>query len=87
MSLLYTRTNNPIRLVDLLMREPLASLEILLLERRIEYTQSPYFSSAGRIVAFYVGFGFAVGGLEGEGTCGLWRGMGVSFMYPPFMMG
>lgn len=58
-------------LVDLLVWEPLARLEILLLERRIQHAQSPYFARRGRVVALDVCFGFAVGGLEGEGARGL----------------
>jgi len=53
------------------MREPLARLKILLLKRRIQHAQSPYFACGRCVVAFYVGFGFAVRGLQGEGTCGL----------------
>jgi hypothetical protein len=58
-------------LVDLLMREPLARLQVLLLERRIQHAQPPYLARARRVVALDVGFGFAVCGLEGEGACGL----------------
>lgn len=58
-------------LVDLLVREPLGRLQILLLQRRIKNTQSPYLAGRGRVVALYVGFGFAVGGLKGEGAGGL----------------
>lgn len=53
------------------MREPLARLEILLLKRRIQDTQPPYLSRRRRIIAFYISFGFAVRGLQGEGTCSL----------------
>ena len=53
------------------MRKPLPRLEILLLERRIQYPHAPYLPRTGRVVAFYIRFGFAVGGLEGEGSCGL----------------
>jgi hypothetical protein len=60
-----------LHLVNLLMRKPLARLQILLLERRIQHSQAPYFSRRRRVVALDVGFGFAVRGLEGEGTCGL----------------
>ena len=58
-------------LIDLLMREPLARLEILLLKRRIQHAQSPYLARRRCVVAIYVGFGFAVRGLVGEGTCSL----------------
>jgi hypothetical protein len=68
-ALVYTHPMH--RLVNLLMREPLARLQILLLERRIQHTQPPYLARTRRVVALYVCFGFAVGGLEGEGTCGL----------------
>jgi hypothetical protein len=51
------------RLIDLLMREPLARLQILLLERRIQHAQSPYLPRTRRVVTLYVGFGFAVRGL------------------------
>jgi len=59
------------KLVDLLVRKPLARLEILLLERPIQNTQSPYLAGRGRVVALDVCFGLAVGGLEGKRTCGL----------------
>jgi hypothetical protein len=51
-------------LVDLLVREPLASLEVLLLERRIQYAQTPYLARRRRIVALHVGLGLAVRRLE-----------------------
>lgn len=51
------------RLVNLLVREPLARLEILLLERRIQNAQSTYLARGGGVVALDVCFGFAVGGL------------------------
>lgn len=55
------------------MRKPLARLQILLLERRIQHPETPYLPRARRVVALDVGFGFAVCGLQGEGTCGLDR--------------
>lgn len=58
-------------LIDLLMRKPLAGLQVLLLERRIQHTQPPYLARARGVVALNVGFGFAVCGLEGEGACSL----------------
>jgi hypothetical protein len=60
------------QLVNLLMREPLARLEVLLFKRCIQDAQSPYLPCARRVVACYLCFGFAVRGLEGEGACGLW---------------
>jgi hypothetical protein len=62
-----------LHLVDLLMRKPLAWLEVLLLERRIQHTETPYLAGRGRIVSLDLGFSFAVGGLEGEGSCGLYH--------------
>ena len=58
-------------LVYLLVREPLARLEVFLLERRIQHAQSPYLSCRGRVVALDVCFGFAVGCLQGKGAGGL----------------
>lgn len=58
-------------LVDLLVRKPLARLQILLLERRIQYAQPPYLAGAGRVVALDVRLLFPVGGLEGGCACGL----------------
>lgn len=66
---LSTQTHR--RLVNLLVRKPLARLQVLLLQRGIQHAQTPYFARRRRVVAFYVGFGLAVGGLEGEGTCSL----------------
>jgi len=57
--------------INLLMRKPLARLQILLLKRRIQHAQTPYLARARRVVARDVRFGFAVCSLEGEGTCGL----------------
>jgi hypothetical protein len=51
-------------LVDLFVREPLASLEVLLLERRIQYAQTPYLARRRRIVALHIGLGLAVRRLE-----------------------
>jgi hypothetical protein len=70
-SIPITWYTHPVALVNLLVRKPLARLEILLLERRIQHTQAPYLACARRIVAFDVRFGFAVRGLQGEGSCGL----------------
>lgn len=58
-------------LVYLLVRKPLTRPQILLLERRVEHAQAADFPRGGRVVPLYVGFRLAVGGLEGEGTCGL----------------
>lgn len=55
-------------LVDLLVREPLGRLEVLLLQRRVQDAQSPYLARRGRVVALYVCFGLAVCGLQGEGA-------------------
>jgi hypothetical protein len=54
------------------MREPLARLKILLLERRIQYTQAPDLARRRRVVALDVGLLAAVGGLEGGGACSLY---------------
>ena len=72
---------SPIPLVYLLMRKPLARPQILLLERGVEHAQAADFPRGGRVVAFYVGFRLAVGGLEGEGTRGLWAGLACSSVY------
>jgi hypothetical protein len=69
-------------LVDLLVRKPLARLEVLLRKRRIQYTQPPYLAGRGRVVALDVGFGFAVGSLEGEGSCGLINGQPLIRRHP-----
>ena len=71
-----TYANSPlpgafVHLVNLPMREPLAWLEILLFKRGIKDTQAPYFACRRRVVALDVGFGLAVGGLQGEGAGGL----------------
>lgn len=53
------------------MRKPFAWLKILLLKRGIQNTQAPYLARRRRIVALYVGFGLAVGSLQGKSACGL----------------
>ncbi len=58
-------------LINLLMRKPFTRLQILLLQRRIQYPQPPYLARRGCVVAFYLCFCFAVGCLQGQGTCRL----------------
>ena len=65
------RKKNRYVLIDLSVREPLARLEILLLKRGTENAQTPHFAGRRRVVALDVGFGLAVGGLEGESAGGL----------------
>lgn len=60
-----------LRLIYLLVREPLARLQILLLKRRIQYTQSPYLASRRRVVALNLGLLLAVCGLKGGCAGGL----------------
>jgi hypothetical protein len=55
-------------LINLLVRKPLARLQILLLERRIQHAQTPYLACTRRIIALDVRFSFAVCGLESEGS-------------------
>ena len=56
------------------MRKPLASLEILLLERGIQHAEAADLARGRRVVALDVCFGLAVGGLEGERAGGLeWK--------------
>ena len=55
-------------LVDLLVREPLARLEVLLLERRIEDAHAADLAGARGVVAPDVCLLFAVGGLDGGGS-------------------
>lgn len=50
------------------MRKPLGRFQVLLLQRRIQDAQSPYFARRRRVVALDVCFGFAVRGLQGEGA-------------------
>jgi hypothetical protein len=69
------------KLVYLLVREPLARLQILLLERRVQYTQPAYLARRRRVVALDVGLLFAVCRLEGGGACSLSRRISELFSY------
>ena len=50
------------------MRKPLARLQILLLERRVQYAHPSYLPRGGRVVSLDVRLLFAVCGLEGLGA-------------------
>jgi hypothetical protein len=53
------------------MRQPLPRLQILLLERRIQDSESANLPRARRVVALNLGFGLAVRSLQGKGARGL----------------
>lgn len=61
------------------MRKPLARLEILLLKRRVEHTESPDLTRGRCVVTLDVGLSLTVGGLEGDSASGLTMGVSESF--------